>query len=166
MQVFSPLKPHGVLHSNGASSCPYLGSIYLFDASSSNLSDARPCGEGACFRSTARSRKPGESYLSDKSGIGAASQPSGSKLPRHKSAIPNWILHGFRKFQSNVADSGLEIGTRVKGGTSKGRKECIHNQIHICYAMDDVQNRVGPISSQRLCTNAAEYSLIGGWDVC
>ncbi len=50
--------------------------------------------------------------------------------------------------------------------TTKGRKECIHIPIPICYAMDAVQKRVEPISSLRLCINAAEYSLIGGWGAC
>jgi hypothetical protein len=50
--------------------------------------------------------------------------------------------------------------------TTKGRKECIHIPIPICYDMGAVQNKVGPISSLRLCINATEYSLIGDWDAC
>ncbi len=49
------------------------------------------CGEGACSRWSAKHSQPvvlGASCMPRSPDVGAASQPSGSKLPRHKERVP------------------------------------------------------------------------------
>ncbi|PRB90253.1 hypothetical protein CQ006_25690 [Pseudomonas cedrina] len=59
------------------------------------------CGEGAC------SRSPAQRVLAF---LGGASHPSGSKLPRHKSQLPHWVLCLSSQAQQLPAANSLRIG--------------------------------------------------------
>ena len=125
-----------------------------------------PCGEGACSRSAAQQSQtqhtalPGRSRLQ---GWGCfAAQREQAPSPQKRLA-PSWISEISVR---SCSFSGVNRELSSNEDHYKRRKECIHIPIPICYAMDAVRNRVGPISSPRLCINAAEYSRTGGWGAC